>query len=289
MWSVPAHWKSRRIRPGVRAYHDREFPPDALTHIARIVQEEAEASSDSRWEHELVKDSKSDVYRISDGQTAYYAKHYTNPSLLEWLKALLRPPVRSAAIAERLRQDGVPVPTPAAALNIRRGWGRKERVFVSREVRGKLLRDAIADGDLGEAERVRVAEALGRIWGRLLSRGYLHMDPITGNFICRESDRRPPVVLIDLDNIYRLPPPLLRTFRPVARRRLTKFAFRLSAQLAKNGEPPIGPGEFRAFRRAYLDAGGPQRPDPKTWWRQVATVVFLRWRRRYGRPYPYRP
>ena len=154
---------------------------------------------------------------------------------------------------------------------------------------GKLLRRAIADGDLGRKRRAEAATELGRIWGQMLSRGYLHMDPITGNFIYNVKAARTPITLIDFDNIYRLPPVILQSRLPFARRRLAKCGYRLARQLIEQGEAPIRRSEFRAFRRAYVDAGGPEIPDARAWWRHIVKAVQGRWYRRYGQPYPHLP
>lgn len=277
---------TRQIRDGVRAVYDPDFPIEHLTQMVRVIAEDEDLAPD--WTHELVKTSKSKVYRFSDGQTVVYVKHYNNPTNLAGVKDLLRPPLRLAKLAASLAKDGIPVMSPIAALYIRRRRGRCERMFVSREVPGKLLSVAIADGSLGCTERLRIAEILGSIWGRLLSRGYMHMDPTPRNFVYQSTQQGPRITLIDLDDITRLPTALTSRVHLLTQRRLTKFVFRMAAHLAINDEPPIQPGEVRQFRRSFRTAGGPEAPNPRTWWRQVRSTVRRRWQREYLLPYPYR-
>ncbi len=289
IWKAPPSWEICRVRSGVRAVHAPSFPRGALEHIVRISDWDGKQGGDGEWEHELVKDSKSSVYRVSDGRRTYYAKHYTNHAIGEVVKAILRPPIRSVAVAAALQKDHIPVPAPVAALTIRRGLAEIERVFVCCEEPGKLLRCAMADGDLGRKRRARVAKAMGLIWGKMLSCGYLHMDPITGNFIYNPDVACNPITLIDLDNIYRVSPWILRSHLPFARKRLAKFVYRLSRQLVEQGEPPIRLDEFRFFRRAYIAAGGPEIPNARQWWQDVSRMVQKRWYRRFGQPYPQLP
>ena len=286
MWRAPAHWKTYQNDSGIRAVHAPEFPLAAIEYLAHISVRPAGQTQLTGWHHELVKDSKSAVYRITDGEAAYFAKHYTNRAMTEIIKALLRPPIRSVAIAHALLADHIPVPEPVAAVSIRRGIGKTERIFVSREVWGKPLRRAINAGALTREQRTQIAKAMGYVWGSMLSCGYLHMDPISGNFIYDVSTDTQPITLIDLDNIYRVPRVMLTSRLPFGRRRLVKFIYRLSKPLAQQGAPPIRLDEFRCFRRAYIAAGGPEIPNARVWWQGIMHIVGVRWKRNLGRSYP---
>jgi len=142
IWKAPVDWDVCSVGPGIRAVCAPTFPRSALEHIIHVSECNSSQAKQSQWKHKLVKDSKSAVYRISDGVKTYYSKHYTNRAFGEMVKAVLRPPMHSVAVADALAQDHLPVPAPAAALSIRRGWWRRERVFVSCEAPGKLLRYA---------------------------------------------------------------------------------------------------------------------------------------------------
>lgn len=287
-WDAPEDWIVSRHKRMIYAVSAPDFPVAGITYLAGISESRSQATIPN-WQHVRVKNSKSAVYRVSDGQTTYYSKHYTNRAFCEQLKAMLRPPLRSVAVGVALEKDGLPVPRSMAALTIRRGGFRMERIFVCREVPGKLLRDAIADGDLDSGKRMHLAHTMGKIWGMLHSKGYLHMDPISGNFMHDAGNSVQPIHVIDLDNIYRVPAVLLTSKLPFSARRLTKFAYRLSRQLVEQGQEPIRQDEWRCFRRAYVAAGGDEGREPLVWWDLIRRLVEKRWLKRFATPYPHLP
>jgi len=217
----------------------------------------------------LIKDSKARVYRfVGEGATCYL-KVYIPHTLRDHAALWLRPPARLFRSAELLRARGVPGPIPLAAMTLTVA-GRKRGAFLMSAVEGIPLKDLAAQNCVRTAvspgTALGVINATATLWGQLIRNGFVHMDPVKGNFLVDLSGPTPTVAVIDVDNIRR-PPWLPRTIR---RRRLLKMARRhLGAALRLLDRTCLPSAVARQFVRAYARAAG--QPLHLAWqdWRWV--------------------
>lgn len=214
---------------------------------------------------ELIKDTKSQVYRLAFEGQFYYLKVYPESADNRLrLKQALRPPRRLYDTARRLLAAEVPTPAPVAALEVD-GVG----VYIMGAARGETLKSLYRNAQRVDRDRcVALVDGVAQTWGRLVAGRFLHMDPIRGNFVADFPGGPAVVQALDVDNIYALP----WLPGPVRRHRLKKMArWHLEALVRFWGEAPPE-WLLRRFVHRYAAAVG---QDSVTAWREWRCVIEL--------------
>ncbi|MCG5549111.1 hypothetical protein [Halorhodospira halochloris] len=134
----------------------------------------------------LIRVAKSNVYRLEDAGLGYYIKHYNPDTWYESCKLLLRSPRHAVRIGLALQRAGIPTTRPVLAASrskhFLRPWAR-QAVFISTELAAPSLTDVLRECRIARHEAKQLAYSLGKLWGKLLSNGFIHMDPNPDNFM----------------------------------------------------------------------------------------------------------
>jgi 3-deoxy-D-manno-octulosonic acid kinase len=168
---------------------------------------------------------------------------------------------RELELLHGLRDDGVPVVVPVAAL------ARRQRAFW----RLRLCTERLAEGlpvpaFLAAAPRARrhAAEAVGVVLRLAFAAGLVHPDLHPDNVLCREQGDKVRAVLVDLDRARRRPTVTPR-MRDDMLARMQRYVMRHRQRL------PAVPSRAETMR--FLRALGLERPERHATWRSVAAKV----------------
>lgn len=153
-----------------------------------------------------------EVWRVEDGDDAYYVKRYLSPGWAIGLRARVRGSKarREAATADALTSRGIATVRPLA-VGEQRGPGlRFESILVTAAIghRGDLVHALVADAP--RAERRRLLSQIGRYLAKLHDAGVDPPDLHGENLLRSEPDGV--LALIDVDGV-QLGPPLSRPRR----------------------------------------------------------------------------
>lgn len=177
------------------------------------------------------------------------------------------------AVLAALRDEGVPVVAPVAAVAQRRGAFWRLRLCT------ELLADALpAPAFLAAMPRLRraAAEAIGTVVHLAFAAGLRHPDLHPDNVLCSARGDKVRAVLVDLDRA-QLKRPLAASDRDAMLARMQRYLHRHAGRL------PTAPsrGETMRFLRALV----PDRAERHAAWRRLAELVrvSLRRRRLFGR------
>ncbi|MBK1650788.1 hypothetical protein CKO08_00830 [Halorhodospira halochloris] len=197
---------ARRINMNIDGTIDRaKFCTEINTDIISCIIGALLSSSNiehNGWTLELIKSSKSYVYRWRDHSGHdFIIKLYSPTGPKERIKSFLRPPKYLFATAEKLIAAGVSTPKPIAAFRLTTNE-RAVGIYIMEREEGITVKD-LAKTSVCLNTGLHIAAEMGRAWGNLVRSGFLHMDPIRGNFLYGVNHRgHHSLTVLDIDNIY---------------------------------------------------------------------------------------
>ncbi|NLM97411.1 MAG: hypothetical protein GX175_07370 [Halanaerobiaceae bacterium] len=158
---------------------------------------------------ELVQDThKSKVYRFSHDKTNYYLKYYTPIAFNKIIKNQFREieALRHYNTARGLQSAGIPSVNPVLAIIKKNNLFYKESILVMEEIEGLTLEDYLRKPRPADNIKNEIIKQFAGIYAKLINNKYLHQDPMFCNFMIKGKDEDSiEIVLIDVDNIYKLP------------------------------------------------------------------------------------
>lgn len=158
---------------------------------------------------ELVQDThKSEVYKFNYDDNAYYLKYYTPIRYDKIIKNQFREveALRHYNTAKGLHSADILTVIPVLALVKENNFFYKESVFVMEEVKGNTLENYVKKNRPGKTFREEIIKQLADLYAKLANYRILHQDPAFYNFMIREKHTESiELVVIDVDNIYKLP------------------------------------------------------------------------------------
>lgn len=157
----------------------------------------------------LVQDThKSKVYKFNYDKSNYYLKYYTPISFNKIMKNKFREieALRHYNTAKGLQFAGIPTVNPVLAIVKNNNLFYKESILVMEEVDGLTLENYMQKTRLNDSIKHEIIKQFSQIYAKLINYKYLHQDPMFCNFMINEKHKNSiEIVVIDVDNIYKLP------------------------------------------------------------------------------------
>lgn len=164
---------------------------------------------DSDDSFELVQEThKSKVFKLNSEANTFYIKYYTPLKIAKIIKNQFREveALRHYNTAMALQTAGIPTVLPVMAIVRKKNRLYKESIFVMEEVKGDTLERYVQKNRPGNIFRQEIVKQLADIYAKLANSYLLHQDPSFYNFMIREKHTESiELVVIDVDNIYKLP------------------------------------------------------------------------------------
>ncbi len=208
---------------------------------------------DSDDSFELVQEThKSKVFKLNSEANTFYIKYYTPLKIAKIIKNQFREveALRHYNTAMALQTAGIPTVLPVMAIVRKKNRLYKESIFVMEEVKGDTLERYVQKNRPGNIFRQEIVKQLADIYAKLANSYLLHQDPSFYNFVIREKYKDSlELVVIDVDNIYKLPffPEKAITFN------LVKLYTMFSYDLNQLDLPPINKEDINYFINRFLE------------------------------------
>lgn len=153
---------------------------------------------------ELIKSTKR--RKVLSWKTAdfhFFIKSYRYQPWSFWLHAMWQNKAKkSLSLSKAMNGSQIPTPKPIAYAQMHADSGHYHTLYFNQAVEGKPI-EAFLDQKARKAEnRWLIYEKLGKLWAKMMQKGFLHKDPNLSNVIINPLNK---LVLIDFDNIYQYP------------------------------------------------------------------------------------
>lgn len=208
---------------------------------------------DSDDSFELVQEThKGKVFKLNSEANTFYIKYYTPLKIAKIIKNQFREveALRHYNTAMALQTAGIPTVLPVMAIVRKKNRLYKESIFVMEEVKGDTLERYVQKNRPGNIFRQETVKQLADIYAKLANSYLLHQDPSFYNFVIREKYKDSlELVVIDVDNIYKLPffPEKAITFN------LVKLYTMFSYDLHQQKLPGINREDINLFISRFIE------------------------------------
>ncbi|MCK8824300.1 lipopolysaccharide kinase InaA family protein [Fuchsiella alkaliacetigena] len=234
-------------------------------------------AKDSYLSFELVKEDKSDVYRLEYKKEPFYVKHYSYKSFNKIAKRFFRGAygVKNLKTAVKLLAAGINAVQPIATLVYKRNFLFVDSIFIMKEVEGFDLYDYLAENNFSYQFKRKLIIKLAKLWAELYNNKFLHKDPNLFNLFINWDNGDFNLSLVDIDNIYKLP------FIP--KKLVVKNLFKFNERLIVNCNElglELGKKELLLFCTELVDALQWDNIDLKSFIDQVIKGTKARLKRK---------